>query len=89
MASSRDGFSSLDKLTRFLVSSGSVPNNKFSQGALRGLLRFKMFQEKEYTLASYLVDHGGPCVMDTGVLNHIERHNVKYILSRDKESMLL
>jgi hypothetical protein len=87
MASSRDGFPSLDRLTRFLVSNGSLPNNTFNQGALRGLLRFAKFKEKEYSLASYLVDHGGPYVLDNALFNHIERYNIKYIFARDKERM--
>lgn len=87
IATTRDQLPGLHKLTRFLVENGSRPNNTFSLGALRGLLRFTRFQEDEYALASYLVDHGGPCTLDDGTLNHIERYNVKYILSRDKESM--
>ncbi len=87
IATTRDQLPGLHKLTRFLVENGSRPTNKFNQGALRGLLRFTRFQEDEYALASYLVDHGGPCALDDGTLNHIERYNVKYILSRDKDSM--
>jgi hypothetical protein len=69
------------------VSNGSLPNNTFNQGALRGLLRFAKFKEREYSLASYLVDHGGPCVLDNALFNHIERYNIKYIFARDKERM--
>lgn len=87
MATTRNQLPGLNKLTRFLVESGSRPNNTFSEGVLRGLLRFTRFQEDEYALASYLVDHGGPCTVDDGTLNHIERYNVKYILSRAEESM--
>lgn len=87
IATTRGQLPGLHKLTRFLVDNGSRPNNAFSQGALRGLLRFTRFQDEEYALASYLVDHGGPCTLDNGTLNHIERYNIKYILSRDKESM--
>ena len=87
IATTRAQLPGLYKLTRFLVENGSRPYNTFSLGALRGLLRFTRFQEDEYALASYLVDHGGPCTLNDGTLNHIERYNVKYILSRDKESM--
>ncbi|KAJ5370920.1 uncharacterized protein N7496_007012 [Penicillium cataractarum] len=88
-ANTRNQLPGLIKLTKFLIDNGARPNNTFSQGALRGLLRFARFQEEEYALASYLVDHGGPCTLDDGTLNHIERYNVKYILARDKELIIV
>ncbi|KAJ5159911.1 uncharacterized protein N7482_006915 [Penicillium canariense] len=79
----------LNKLTRFLVSSGALPNNSSKQGVLKSLIGFTYFRDEEYLLASYLVEHGGPLVLDDGLLNHVERHNVKYILLRNDDLIVV
>ncbi|KAF7712756.1 Uncharacterized protein PECH_003814 [Penicillium ucsense] len=86
---SRSHFPALERLTRSLVDMGSIPQNNFHQGALRDLFRAQQFRQEQYRLASYLVDHGGPCALSNGLLNHVERYNVKYVLARSKEILLV
>ncbi|KAI2789740.1 hypothetical protein POX_d05237 [Penicillium oxalicum] len=86
LMTSRNQLPVLERLARFLIESGSVPQNRLNHGALRELLRFGRFGDEEYRLASYLVEHGGPCVLHwDGSLSLVEKFNVKYIVARSTE----
>ena len=85
---SRDQLPVLERLARWLIERGSVPQNSFHQGALRGLLRSGRFGDEEFRVASYLIEHGGPCILHwDGSLSFVEKYNVKYIVARSIESM--
>ncbi|KAL4789392.1 hypothetical protein BDV19DRAFT_395087 [Aspergillus venezuelensis] len=71
-------------LTRFLVDHGALPNNSGYHGLLGGLIRHFVFDEELFTLAFYLVDHGGPWAPNFLDLTFTARSNIWYIFSRDE-----
>ncbi|CAI7658879.1 unnamed protein product [Penicillium crustosum] len=82
----RDLVPGLHKLVRFLLHCGSKPDN--SRGILRSLCDRILFQEEEYALATQLISSGGPLIIDASYsISFTEKRNMKYLLSRDEDSV--
>ena len=76
----------LSRWVRFLGSCGAVPDNKSSVGLLAGLCKVRIWNDEESSLASYLLDIGGPLkLLPDSVIAKI---NMRWILSQDEDGKL-